>query len=59
MVIVNTSILRQFYPQRKKLHVTIVDTGNTIVSNVANFFKSPTMKSSECIDWAMISRKHN
>lgn len=45
----------QFYPQRKKLHVTIVDTGNTIVSNVVNFFKSLSMKSSECIDWAMIS----
>lgn len=45
----------QFYPQRKKLHVTIVDTGNTIVSNVIDFFKSSTMKSSDCIDWAMVS----
>lgn len=42
----------QFYPTRKKLHITIVDTGQTIVNNVKDFLKK-NMKSSECIDWAM------
>lgn len=44
----------QFYPQRKKLHITIVDTGNTIINNVRNYL-SQNMLSSECIHWAMQS----
>ncbi|EKT4502381.1 hypothetical protein AAIP31_002290 [Flavobacterium psychrophilum] len=42
----------QFYPTRKKLHITIVDTGKTIVNNVRDFLKIE-MNSSECIAWAM------
>lgn len=42
----------QFYPNRKKLHITIVDTGQTIVNNVKDFLKKE-MSSCECIDWAM------
>jgi hypothetical protein len=42
----------QFYPTRKKLHITIVDTGKTIVNNV-NDFLNKGMSSSECINWAM------
>lgn len=42
----------QFYPQRKKLHITIVDTGKTIINNVKEFLKID-MNSSECINWAM------
>lgn len=42
----------QFYPTRKKLHITIVDTGQTIVNNVKDFLKKD-MQSSEYIDWAM------
>lgn len=44
----------QFYPQRKKLHITIVDTGNTIVNNVCQYLKTE-LSASDCIDWAMQS----
>jgi len=44
----------QFYPQRKKLHITIVDTGNTIINNVRKYLNQDLL-SSECIDWAMQS----
>lgn len=44
----------QFYPQRKKLHITIVDTGNTIVNNVTEYLKI-NLSASDCIDWAMKS----
>lgn len=42
----------QFYPGRKRLHITIVDTGKTIINNVLNFLKKE-MSPSECIEWAM------
>jgi hypothetical protein len=42
----------QFYPLKKKLHITIVDTGNTIVNNVKKYLNT-NMTPSECIDWAM------
>lgn len=42
----------QFYPTRKKLHITIVDTGKTIVSNVRDFH-GYEMIPSQCIEWAM------
>ena len=42
----------QFYPTRKKLHITIVDSGKAIVTNVTNFLKEE-MSPSECINWAM------
>ncbi len=42
----------QFYPYYKKLHITIVDTGKTIVSNVQDYLKNK-INSCQCIDWAM------
>jgi hypothetical protein len=42
----------QFYPSKKKLHITIVDTGHTIVNNVHHYLKK-TLSPSACIDWAM------
>ena len=45
----------QFYPTRKKLHITIVDTGDTIIRNVRDYLSTPEKLSSECIDWAIIS----
>ncbi|MFX1667851.1 hypothetical protein JZ968_06665 [Riemerella anatipestifer] len=42
----------QFYPQKKRLHITIVDSGKTIVANVTDFLKQK-IPSSECIHWAM------
>ncbi|MGB3591004.1 MAG: hypothetical protein WBA16_04895 [Nonlabens sp.] len=43
----------QFYPAKKKLHITIVDTGTTIVKNVRDYLKKGTMPSHDCINWAM------
>lgn len=42
----------QFYPSRKKLHITIVDTGHTIVNNVKSYLQKPLLPS-DCIEWAM------
>lgn len=42
----------QFYPYHKKLNITIVDTGKTIVNNVQDFLKEE-LESCQCIDWAM------
>ncbi|MCP9200552.1 hypothetical protein MKO06_11575 [Gramella sp. GC03-9] len=42
----------QFYPGKKRLHITIVDTGKTIINNVLSFLKKE-LSSSECIEWAM------
>lgn len=45
----------QFYPTRKKLHITIVDTGDTIIKNVRDYLSLPKKLSSECIEWAIRS----
>lgn len=42
----------QFFPTKKKLHITIVDTGDTITENVQRFLKQ-NLSPSECINWAM------
>ncbi len=42
----------QFYPNKQKLHITIVDTGETITNNVQRFLKHK-ISPSECIHWAM------
>jgi len=42
----------QFYPNKKKLHITIVDTGETITNNVQRFLKNK-LSPCECIHWAM------
>jgi len=42
----------QFYPHYRKLNITIVDTGKTIVSNVREHLNN-NLGSCECIDWAM------
>ncbi|WP_282074010.1 ATP-binding protein [Polaribacter atrinae] len=42
----------QFYPTKRKLNITIVDTGRTIVSNVQDYLKKD-LDSCSCIDWAM------
>lgn len=42
----------QFFPTKKKLHITIVDTGDSITDNVQRFLKK-NLSPCECIDWAM------
>ncbi|MGO3155794.1 hypothetical protein [Mesonia sp.] len=42
----------QFYPNKKKLHITIVDTGETITNNVQRFLKNK-LSPCDCIQWAM------
>lgn len=42
----------QFYPTRKKLHITIVDKGKTIVANVREHL-GENKGASDCIEWAM------
>ncbi|WP_111708948.1 hypothetical protein [Lutibacter citreus] len=42
----------QFYPIKKKLNITIVDTGTTIIKNVRKHLKID-LEACECIDWAM------
>ena len=42
----------QFFPNKKRLHITIVDTGHTIVNNVHSYLKK-ALKASNCIEWAM------
>jgi len=42
----------QFFPTKKKLNITIVDTGKTIVGNVQEYL-GKNKNSSDCIDWAM------
>lgn len=42
----------QFYPSRKKLHITIVDSGKTIVNNVHSYLQKRLLPS-DCIEWAM------
>lgn len=42
----------QFYPNKQKLHITIVDTGDTITNNVQRFLKDK-LPPCECIHWAM------
>lgn len=44
----------QFYPGRKRLHITIVDTGQTIINNVTAFLNKE-LPPSDCIEWAMES----
>ncbi len=42
----------QYFPSKRRLHITIVDMGQTIKYNVNNYLKS-SRTGSECIEWAM------
>jgi hypothetical protein len=42
----------QYYPQKKRLDITIVDTGQTIKSNV-NHYLNKELSGSEAIEWAL------
>lgn len=44
----------QYYPKNKRMDITIVDLGNTILKNVCDFYKGKKIfTGSEAIDWAI------